>query len=77
MNEEGRKTKENGGRKMTIEKARELSSAEYAELDEEYGGFNNETYNNHQAHDSKETFYDFLEKGSEKIKGIRFLKNAD
>lgn len=62
---------------MTIEKAKSLSSEEFALLDEKYGGFNNETYNNHQTQDEKETIYDFIKKGGRKIAGIRLLKNTD
>ena len=71
------KTKERKGWSMTIEKAMTLSPEEFAMLDKQYEGFNKETYTNHQTHNGEETFYDFIEKGSERIKNIQLLKNAD
>lgn len=77
MKEKRKTTQKNGGKKMTLEKAMMLSSEEFAMLDEQYDGFNRETYNNHQTHNGEETFYDFIEKGSERIKDIHILKNID
>lgn len=74
---ENQNAKEGGGEKMTVEKARELSSEEFALLDKQYGGFNEERYNNHQAHERTETFYDFIEKGSKRIKGIQLFKKIN
>jgi hypothetical protein len=77
LKEEGEFAKEDGGRVMNIEKGMEITSEEFVRLNNEYGGFNSENYHNHQTHDSSESFYDYIRKGSEKIKNIRLLKNAN
>ncbi len=64
---------ENGGLKMTIEKAMSLSKEEFEMLDKQYEGFDKESYINHRVHEPQETFYDFLEKGCERIRNIRLF----
>lgn len=63
-----------GGKKMTIQKALSLSSEEFEMLDNEYGGFNKETYSNHKLSGDDETSLGFLREGSEKIKNNPVVK---
>lgn len=68
MYKQNKATGERRGKRMKISEAKELTLKEFSVLDEAYSGFEAETTKNHPVRDEGETFMEFIEKGSEKIK---------
>lgn len=66
--------KERRGKIMKISKAKSLTPEEFAKLDAAYSGFEAENTKNHPVRDEGETFMEFIQKGSEKIKSDPTIK---
>lgn len=74
MKEKKTKPNERKEETMTVEKAMTLTSEEFEELSKEYDGFNNEAYFNHSIEEDEDAFYDFLNNGCKRLKGIRLFQ---
>lgn len=74
MKHRGMQTEERRGIRMKISEAKELTLEEFSELDEAYSGFEAEKTKNHPLRDEDESFMEFIQKGSEKIKSDPMVK---